>query len=301
MLFTGPVCSPTRGTVLTGRNHNRYCVWYANTGGGTADFVRPEKMPLPWTEFTVAEAFKKRGYTTGMFGKWWVTVSQCRSLTDDFLRMRKCHTFSLFKGGVLTSLKKPFHKFKTIQVSIQTFFTWKSDGRSWGIDGELCYFSKSIGVVKRWPITHNLHKWVGQKETYVFLFYACRHLGDFKKLKGGNPKWPVRYTIKTKKLNSEQDEKMHEGWSCRTACRWKKYAQIGRSMHKYLRCPLQSPNTHQKLYTNILPCFVMLLIKVIPLFWLQNLSNIRPSNCTSRWRSKHWVCMHHNMNHPCTE
>jgi len=22
-----PVCSPTRATVLTGRNHNRYCVW----------------------------------------------------------------------------------------------------------------------------------------------------------------------------------------------------------------------------------------------------------------------------------
>ncbi|CAI8048310.1 N-acetylgalactosamine-6-sulfatase, partial [Geodia barretti] len=28
----GPVCSPTRGTVLTGRNHNRYCVWTANAG-----------------------------------------------------------------------------------------------------------------------------------------------------------------------------------------------------------------------------------------------------------------------------
>ena len=25
----GPVCSPTRGTVLTGRNHNRYCLWNA--------------------------------------------------------------------------------------------------------------------------------------------------------------------------------------------------------------------------------------------------------------------------------
>ena len=28
----GPICSPTRGTVLTGRNHNRYCLWTANTG-----------------------------------------------------------------------------------------------------------------------------------------------------------------------------------------------------------------------------------------------------------------------------
>ena len=66
----GPVCSPTRGTVLTGRNHNRYCVWSANAGGGTADFVKPEKMPLPTTEVTVAEILKKYGYQTAMFGKW---------------------------------------------------------------------------------------------------------------------------------------------------------------------------------------------------------------------------------------
>lgn len=66
----GPVCSPTRGTVLTGRNHNRYCVWNANVGGGTADFVIPETMPLPSSEVTVAEILKKYGYQTAMFGKW---------------------------------------------------------------------------------------------------------------------------------------------------------------------------------------------------------------------------------------
>ena len=66
----GPVCSPTRGTVLTGRNHNRYCVWTANIGKGTADFVIPETMPLPPTEITVTEILKKHGYQTAMFGKW---------------------------------------------------------------------------------------------------------------------------------------------------------------------------------------------------------------------------------------
>ena len=66
----GPVCSPTRGTVLTGRNHNRYCVWDANGGRGTADFVIPETMPLPLSEITVAEVMKQAGYSTAMFGKW---------------------------------------------------------------------------------------------------------------------------------------------------------------------------------------------------------------------------------------
>ena len=66
----GPVCSPTRGTVLTGRNHNRYCVWSANTGSNKDDFVVPEKMPLPTSEVTVAEILKQHGYQTAMFGKW---------------------------------------------------------------------------------------------------------------------------------------------------------------------------------------------------------------------------------------
>ena len=63
-----PVCSPTRGTVLTGRNHNRYCIWNANIGSG--DNSRPQTMPLPPTEITVAEILKNHGYQTAMFGKW---------------------------------------------------------------------------------------------------------------------------------------------------------------------------------------------------------------------------------------
>ncbi len=65
-----PVCSPTRGTVLTGRNHNRYCIWYADVGSDGDDFVIPQRMPLPGTEVTVAEILKSEGYQTSMIGKW---------------------------------------------------------------------------------------------------------------------------------------------------------------------------------------------------------------------------------------
>jgi len=53
-----PVCSPTRGSALTGRHPFRYGVFFANTGHMRAK------------ELTLAEELKGRGYTTGHFGKW---------------------------------------------------------------------------------------------------------------------------------------------------------------------------------------------------------------------------------------
>jgi arylsulfatase A-like enzyme len=52
-----PVCSPTRGSVMTGRHPNRFgCFKWGRS-------LRPQ-------EVTVAEALKKAGYVTGHFGKW---------------------------------------------------------------------------------------------------------------------------------------------------------------------------------------------------------------------------------------
>ena len=53
-----PVCSPTRGSVLTGRHPYRYGVFFANTG---------HLLPR---ELTIAELLKPLGYATGHFGKW---------------------------------------------------------------------------------------------------------------------------------------------------------------------------------------------------------------------------------------
>lgn len=52
-----PVCSPTRGSVMTGRHPNRFgCFKWGHP-------IRPQ-------EITVAEALKTAGYVTGHFGKW---------------------------------------------------------------------------------------------------------------------------------------------------------------------------------------------------------------------------------------
>lgn len=71
---SAPVCSPTRGSLLTGRNHNRFCVWAANTAGRGCkphgDFFCHTKNPLPLSERTVAEMLQKKGYRTAAIGKW---------------------------------------------------------------------------------------------------------------------------------------------------------------------------------------------------------------------------------------
>ncbi len=53
-----PVCSPTRGSVLTGRHPYRYEILNANYG-----HIKPY-------ELTLAELLREHGYATGHFGKW---------------------------------------------------------------------------------------------------------------------------------------------------------------------------------------------------------------------------------------
>ncbi len=61
-----PVCSPTRGSVLTGRHPFRIKI----TNHGR--YMRPQ-------ESTIAEELKGAGYVTGIFGKWHVGSAQSES------------------------------------------------------------------------------------------------------------------------------------------------------------------------------------------------------------------------------
>jgi arylsulfatase A-like enzyme len=64
-----PSCSPTRGSVLTGRHPNRYGTFAPNWS------IRPE-------EITIAQILRKAGYACGHFGKWHVGPVKADSPTN---------------------------------------------------------------------------------------------------------------------------------------------------------------------------------------------------------------------------
>jgi arylsulfatase A-like enzyme len=65
----GSSCSPTRGTVITGRHHNRYGIF---TPGWS---LRPEEIGL-------AQVLRRAGYATGHFGKWHLGPVKAASPTN---------------------------------------------------------------------------------------------------------------------------------------------------------------------------------------------------------------------------
>lgn len=64
-----PVCSPTRGSVVTGRHPNRYGTFAPNWS------IRPE-------EIGIAEILGKSGYACGHFGKWHLGPVKAESPTN---------------------------------------------------------------------------------------------------------------------------------------------------------------------------------------------------------------------------
>ena len=86
--YVCPVCSPTRAEFLTGRHHARSGVYSTSAGG--------ERMDLD--ETTIADLFKKAGYSTGHSGNG---IMGCSFLSSSRPRVRLLLRFLLRALGAL--------------------------------------------------------------------------------------------------------------------------------------------------------------------------------------------------------
>ncbi|MGD2216175.1 MAG: sulfatase [Gemmatimonadales bacterium] len=66
-----PVCSPTRASIMTGKDPARLNLTNWIGGEGSGMLLQAEyRRQLPLEEITLGEAFKQAGYATGYIGKW---------------------------------------------------------------------------------------------------------------------------------------------------------------------------------------------------------------------------------------
>ena len=75
---TFPLCTPSRGQLLTGRLPIRT--------GVTTNFVPESLAGLPTTELTIAELLKTAGYDTAQLGKWCVACARARACARTCMR-----------------------------------------------------------------------------------------------------------------------------------------------------------------------------------------------------------------------
>lgn len=94
---TTALCSPTRASLLTGRNHHS-----VHMGGITeiANSFPAYDSAIPPESATIAEILKQNGYSTGCFGKWHLTPSWEQSPAGPFDRWPTGMGFERFYGIV---------------------------------------------------------------------------------------------------------------------------------------------------------------------------------------------------------
>lgn len=121
------VCSPTRGSCLTGRNPFRYGVYTANTGH------------LKKEEITLAEVFKEQGYATGHFGKWHLgTLSPDYSGKGERRNPAKNHMDPGMSG---------FDEWFSTEYAVATYNPYGSENRHDGVnDPRTLYWHNGVNV-----------------------------------------------------------------------------------------------------------------------------------------------------------
>jgi arylsulfatase A-like enzyme len=132
-----PVCSPTRGSCLTGRHPSRYGIDWAAEGR------------MPAEEVTLAEALREAGYRTGHFGKWHLGQLS-RTLTQGRKNKVDAAKYSPpWDNGFDTCF--------STEASVPTFNPYHYTNTAAKVESILRQDAETVGRDHRWPESY----WTG--------------------------------------------------------------------------------------------------------------------------------------------
>ena len=197
----GPVCSPTRGTVLTGRHYFRYGIFSANIGH------------LPTAEITLPELLKEQGYATGHFGKWHIgTLSKELSSKGESRKPELNYSIPAH------------HSYDESFVTESSVATWTKEG-STGSSKNPYYYN---GVVEKENLSGDDSR-VMMDRVIPFIEKATKEKKPFLSVIWFHaPHEPVKAGPEYKKMYSQYSEGKQEYYGCITAMD----DQIGRLQKK---------------------------------------------------------------------
>ncbi|MFC1493269.1 sulfatase [candidate division KSB1 bacterium] len=108
--MSGPVCSPSRAGLLTGRYQQRFGHEF-NIGENYSN-TDPDLIGLPVNELTIADLLKQQGYATGLVGKWHLgqrpQFHPCNRGFDEFFGMLEGS--STYRRGKAQRMKRNFEQ-----------------------------------------------------------------------------------------------------------------------------------------------------------------------------------------------
>ncbi|MFC1564717.1 sulfatase [candidate division KSB1 bacterium] len=108
--MSGPVCSPSRAGLLTGRYQQRFGHEF-NIGENYSN-TDPDLIGLPVEEITIADLLKAQGYATGIVGKWHLgqrsQFHPCNRGFDEFFGMLEGS--STYRRGRARRMKRNFEQ-----------------------------------------------------------------------------------------------------------------------------------------------------------------------------------------------
>ena len=201
------ICSPTRASILSGRNPLRECIGNAEGCGTKPAWSCLDRLPFPLPTFTIAEAAKLANYSTIHLGKWHLgdffykgNGEHAKLNVNDNHRRQPAHAPSNYayqKWPVSNPGMHGFDEWRSTEASAPSSTTNCDCNPIWGQEGNGCidgggkWAQHGEGCTNYWyPMDNVSHSCRNMSAPHSILAQHCV-TNETKKIQGDDSKYIV--------------------------------------------------------------------------------------------------------------